>query len=33
VLSASSPKAREAIAKEIRRHAKDKAREIIHWYR
>jgi hypothetical protein len=32
LLSASTPKAREAIAKEIRQHAKDKAREIIHWY-
>jgi hypothetical protein len=31
--SASTPKEREAIAKEIRQHAKDKAREIIHWYR
>jgi hypothetical protein len=32
-LSASTPKAREAIAKEIRQHAEDKAREIVHWYR
>jgi hypothetical protein len=25
--------ARDKIAREIRKHAKDKAREILHWYR
>jgi hypothetical protein len=33
LLSAPTPKARDAIAKEIRKHARDKAREIIRWYR
>jgi hypothetical protein len=33
LLAASSDKARDRIAREIRRHAKDKAYEILHWYR
>jgi hypothetical protein len=33
LLTAPTPKARDAIVKEIRKHARDKAREIIHWYR
>ena len=31
--AAPTPKDRDRIAKDIRRHAKDKAREILHWYR
>lgn len=31
--SAPTQKARDAIAKEIRRHAKDKAHEILRWNR
>jgi hypothetical protein len=33
LLAAPTAKAREVIAKDIRRHAKDKAREILRWYR
>jgi hypothetical protein len=33
LLTAPTPKARDAIANEIRKHARDKAREVIHWYR
>jgi Family of unknown function (DUF5995) len=33
LLSAPTAKAREQIAKEIRKHAQDKAREILRWYR
>ena len=33
LLAAPTPQAREAIAKEIRQHAQDKAREILRWYR
>jgi hypothetical protein len=33
LLAAPTAKARDRIAKEIRRHAKDKAHEILHWYR
>jgi hypothetical protein len=33
LLAAPTEKARDAIAKEIRRHARDKAREILRWYR
>jgi uncharacterized protein DUF5995 len=33
LLAAPDAKDRERIAKEIRRHARDKAREILHWYR
>ena len=33
LLAAPTDKARDAIAKDIRRHAKDKAREILRWYR
>jgi hypothetical protein len=33
LMAAPTLKAREAIAKEIRKHARDKAREILHWYR
>ena len=33
LLSAPTPEAHDAIAKEIRQHARDKAWEIIHWYR
>jgi Family of unknown function (DUF5995) len=32
LLAAPTAKERERIAREIRRHAKDKAREILHWY-
>jgi hypothetical protein len=31
LMAAPTLKAREAIAKEIRKHARDKAREILHW--
>jgi len=33
LLAAPTAKAREAIAKDIRQHAKDKARDILRWYR
>jgi len=33
LLAAPTAKARERIARQIRRHAMDKAREILHWYR
>ena len=33
LLAAPTPQARDAIAKEIRQDAQDKAREILHWYR
>jgi hypothetical protein len=33
LLDAPTDKARDAIAKEIRRHARDKAREILRWNR
>ena len=33
LLNAPTAKAREQIAKEIRKHARDQAREIIRWYR
>jgi hypothetical protein len=33
LLAAPTDKARDRIAKDIRRHAKDKAHEILHWYR
>jgi hypothetical protein len=33
LLAAPTAKARERIAREIRRHAKDKAHEILRWYR
>ena len=33
LLHAPTAKARDKIAKEIRQHAKDKAREILRWYR
>ena len=33
LLAAPTAKARERIARQIRHHAKDKAREILHWYR
>jgi hypothetical protein len=33
LLSAPTPRAREVVADEIRQHARDKAREIIRWYR
>jgi hypothetical protein len=33
LLAAPTDKARDAIARDIRRHAKDKAREILRWYR
>jgi hypothetical protein len=33
LLAAPTAKEREVIAKEIRRHARDKAREILRWYR
>jgi hypothetical protein len=33
LLAAPTPKAREQIAKEIRKHARDQARNIIRWYR
>jgi uncharacterized protein DUF5995 len=33
LLTAPTDKARDTIAKEIRKHARDKAREIIRWYR
>jgi hypothetical protein len=33
LLAASAAKARDQIANRIRRHAKDKAGEILHWYR
>jgi hypothetical protein len=32
LMAAPTDKARDAIARDIRRHAKDKAREILHWY-
>jgi hypothetical protein len=32
LLAAPTAKERERIAREIRRHAKDKARQILHWY-
>jgi hypothetical protein len=31
--AAPTPKDRDRIARQIRRQAKDKAREILHWYR
>ena len=31
--NAPDAKARERVARQIRRHAKDKAREILRWYR
>ena len=33
LLTAPTAKARDRIAREIRRHARDKAHEILHWYR
>jgi hypothetical protein len=33
LLAAPTDKARDRIAREIRRHARDKAHEILHWYR
>ena len=33
LLAAPTAKARDRIARQIRRHAKDKAHEILHWYR
>jgi Family of unknown function (DUF5995) len=33
LLNAPTPQARNEIAKEIRQHAQDKAREILRWYR
>jgi hypothetical protein len=33
LLAAPTPEARDAIAKQIRQHAQDKAREILRWYR
>ena len=33
LLAAPTAKARDRIARQIRRQAKDKAREILHWYR
>jgi hypothetical protein len=33
LLAAPTPRAWDRIAKEIRRHGKDKAHEILHWYR
>jgi Family of unknown function (DUF5995) len=33
LLAAPTPQDREAIAKQIRQHAQDKAREILRWYR
>jgi hypothetical protein len=33
LLSAPTQKARDAIAKDIRKHARDQAREILRWYR
>jgi Family of unknown function (DUF5995) len=33
LLAAPTAKERERIAREIRQHAKDKAHEILHWYR
>lgn len=33
LLAAPTDKARDRIARQIRRHARDKAREIQHWYR
>jgi hypothetical protein len=33
LLAAPTAKDRERIARQIRHHAKDKAREILHWYR
>ena len=33
LLAAPTPRARDRIARQIRRHAKDKAHEILHWYR
>ena len=33
LLAAPTDKARDRIAREIRRHAKDKAHEILNWYR
>jgi len=33
LLAAPTDKARDWVAKDIRRHAKYKAREILHWYR
>jgi Family of unknown function (DUF5995) len=32
LLSAPTAKARDEVAREIRQHAQDKAREILHWY-
>jgi hypothetical protein len=32
LLSAPTAKARDKVAREIRQHAQDKAREILHWY-
>ena len=33
LLAAPTDKARDRIARQIRQHARDKAHEILHWYR
>jgi hypothetical protein len=33
LLAAPTEKARDRVARQIRQHAKDKAHEILHWYR
>ena len=33
LLAAPTPKAHDQVAREIRQHAKDKAHEILRWYR